>query len=82
MTLQLHRPDGSGGLVPTPPPSRRSGRGDDWRSGLKSPRWRAAPLRNSEMNPSSPAVAVIFWAGLAVLTFVLLLWGYGTQFWH
>lgn len=82
MTLQLHRPDGSGGLVPTPPPSPRSGGGDEWRSALKSPRWRAASLRNSEMNPASTAVAVIFWAGLAVLTFVLLLWGYGTQFWH
>jgi hypothetical protein len=82
MTLQLHRPDGSGGLVPTPPPGRHPGRGDDWRSGLKSPRWRAAALRNSEMNPASTVVAVVFWGGLAALTFVLLVWGYGTQFWH
>jgi hypothetical protein len=50
--------------VPTPPPGR--GRGEDWRSSLKSPRWRVAALRNSEMN----------------LTFGLLVWGYGTHFWH
>ncbi|MGA3058048.1 MAG: hypothetical protein ABSE70_08470 [Candidatus Limnocylindrales bacterium] len=80
MSLQLHRPDGRGGLVPTPPPAR--GRGEDWRGSLKSPRWRVAALRNSEMNPTSTIAAVLFWAGLAALTFGLLLWGYGTHFWH
>jgi hypothetical protein len=34
------------------------------------------------MNPTSTVAAVIFWAALAFLTFVLLLWGYGTHFWH
>jgi hypothetical protein len=84
MTLQLHRPDGSGGLVPTPPPGRGAGRGrrEDWRSGLRSPRWRAAALRNAEMNPTSRFAAVVFWAALAALTFGLLLWGYGSHFWH
>lgn len=81
MTLQLHRPDGSGGLVPTPPPSGRN-RGEDWRSSLKSPRWRAAALRNSEMNPTSTFAAVVFWAVLAAVTFGLLVWGYGSHFWH
>jgi hypothetical protein len=80
MSLQLHRPDGRGGLVPTPPPGR--GRGEDWRASLKSPRWRVAALRNSEMNPTSTVAAVVFWVGLAALTFGLLLWGYGTHFWH
>jgi hypothetical protein len=80
MTLQLHRPDGRGGLVPTPPAGRS--RADDWRKGLRSSRWRVAPLRNSEMNPTSTAVAVVFWAALAGLTFVLLVWGYGSHFWH
>ncbi len=80
MTLQLHRPDASGGLVPTPPPDR--GSREDWRNTLKSPRWRVAALRNSEMNPTSTIAAVVFWAGLAVLTFGLLLWGYGSHFWH
>jgi hypothetical protein len=76
MTLQLHRPDGQGGLQPAP----RSGA--DYRSLLRSRRWRAAPLRNSEMNPTSSFVAVLFWAALGALTFVLLLVGYGTHFWR
>jgi hypothetical protein len=76
MTLQLHRPDGQGGLRPAP------GTGADWRKGLRSRRWRAAPLRNSEMNPTSTRLAVLFWAALAGLTFVLLLVGYGTHFWR
>jgi hypothetical protein len=49
---------------------------------LRSPRWRVAALRNPEMNPTSSRAAVAFWGGLAVLTFVLLLWGYGSHFWH
>jgi hypothetical protein len=80
MTLQLHRPDGRGGLVPTPPPGH--GRAEDWRKGLRSARWRVAPLRNTEMNPTSTVAAVAFWVVLAGLTFVLLLWGYGSHFWH
>jgi hypothetical protein len=34
------------------------------------------------MNPTSTAMAVAFWAVLAGLTFALLLWGYGSHFWH
>lgn len=79
MTLQLHRPDGRGGLVPSPPPT---GRGGDWRKGLRSRRWRVAALGNTEMNPTSTLVAVAFWLALAGLTLVLLVWGYGTNFWH
>jgi hypothetical protein len=41
-----------------------------------------APLRNAEMNPTSTAAAVVFWLALAGLTFVLLLLGYGSHFWH
>jgi hypothetical protein len=80
MTLQLHRPDGRGGLVPTPPPGRS--RAEDWRKGLRSYRWRVAPLGNSEMNPTSTVASVAFWVVLAALTFGLLLWGYGSHFWH
>jgi hypothetical protein len=76
MTLQLHRPDGQGGLRP----SQQSGR--DWRADLTSRRWRVAPLRNPEMNPTPTRVAVLFWAALGGLTFVLLLVGYGTHFWR
>ncbi|MGD0861852.1 MAG: hypothetical protein ABSA21_03730 [Candidatus Limnocylindrales bacterium] len=76
MTLQLHRPDAQGGLRPNPQGGR------DWREGLRSRRWRAAALRNTEMNPTSTRVAVLFWAALAALTFALLLLGYGTNFWR
>jgi hypothetical protein len=33
------------------------------------------------MNPTSTRVAIAFWLALAVLTFVLLIVGYGTHFW-
>jgi hypothetical protein len=80
MTLQLHRPDGRGALVPNPPPGR--GRPNDWRKGLRSARWHPAPLRNPEMNPTSTLAAVAFWVALAVITFALLMWGFGSGFWH
>jgi hypothetical protein len=34
------------------------------------------------MNPTSTAMAVAFWLGLGVLTFVICSLGYGTGFWH
>jgi hypothetical protein len=80
MTLQLHKPDGRGGMVPAPPPAKT--RAEDWRRGLLSARWRVAPLGNTEMNPTSTLAAVAFWVGLGALTFVLLMWGYGSHFWH
>ena len=82
MSLQLHQPDGKGGI------ERRSVRPPDWRRSLQSQRWglnrRAGQLPrldNPEMNPTSTAMAVAFWLGLGVLTFVLLVVGYGTGFW-
>ena len=82
MTLQLHRPDGKGGL------EKRTVQPDDWRTQLESPRWGSAlrgghlpKLANSEMNPTSTARSVLFWVALGGLTFVLLIAGYGTGFW-
>jgi hypothetical protein len=80
VTLQLHRPDGKGVMVPTPPPSKS--RNEDWRQGLRSTRWRVAPLRNSEMNPTSTTAAIGFWLALGGMTFVLLMLGLGSGFWH
>jgi hypothetical protein len=81
VSLQLHRPDGKGGL-------ERSPRVPNWRRQLRSPRWGSArgdgqlpELSNPEMNPTSTAMAVVFWIGLAVLTVVLLVVGYGSGFW-
>ncbi len=83
MSLQLHRPDGKGGLEIRPVADR------DWRSQLRSTRWGAAlkggrlpALANPEMNPTSTARAVVFWVGLAAITFLLVLAGYGTGFWR
>ena len=82
MSLQLHKPDGKGGI------ERRPVRAPDWRRQLLSPRWGSArkggklpELPNVEMNPTSNAMAVAFWVGLGVLTFVVLVVGYGTGFW-
>ncbi len=82
MTLQLHKPDDHGGLEPLPPGQ------PDWRSQLRSPRWgsgrahdRMPALANPEMNPTSRFRSVLFWLGLATVTFVLLVIGYGSGFW-
>ena len=83
MSLQLHRPDERGVLKPEP------GAPPDYREQLRSPRWGAArgggrmpALRNPEMRPTSRVIAVGFWLGLAVVTFALLVLGYGTGFWQ
>ena len=82
MSLQLHRPDGKGGIEPRPVSDR------NWHNLLRSPRWGSArrggrlpELANTEMNPTSGARAVLFWTALGVGTFVLLVIGYGTGFW-
>ena len=83
MSLELHSPDGKGGLERKPILER------DHRALLRSPRWGAAlpgqrlpRLGNPEMNPTSAVLGVFFWLGLAAATFVVLLVGYGTGFWH
>jgi hypothetical protein len=82
MTLQLHRPDGKGGLEPNPVTEV------DYRRQLRSPRWGASlpgrrlpALKNPEMDPTSGARSVLLWAGLAIATFVLIVLGYGSGFW-
>jgi hypothetical protein len=83
MSLQLHKPDGRGGIEP------RDVRERDWRRQLRSPRWGSArrdhrlpALENSEMDPTPRWLTVLAWGGLAALTFVILLLGYGTGFWQ
>jgi hypothetical protein len=81
MSLQLHRPDGEGGLELRPAD-------EQWQDTLRSPRWgqglrrkRLPDLKNPEMNPTSRFQSVLFWLGLGAATFVLLVLGYGTGFW-
>jgi hypothetical protein len=83
MSLQLHRPDGKGGL------EVRTGPEEDYRDTLRSPRWGAAlkggklpSLANPEMNPTSTGRAVAFWLALGLLTFAILVAGYGVGLWH
>ena len=82
MSLQLHRPDGKGGLEVRP------GTEEHYRSTLRSSRWGAAlkggrlpELRNPEMNPTSTARAVVFWLVLGLVTFALIVAGYTTGLW-
>jgi hypothetical protein len=70
MSLQLHRPDGKGGLEVRTAPDK------DWRKGGKLP-----GLANPEMNPTSTGRAVAFWAVLGLITFGLIVAGYGSGFW-
>lgn len=74
MSLKLYR-RGPDGLEPNPAAQRT------WHGRLVSRRWGPAPLENRELQPTSNRMAVAFWIFLAVLTFVLLLVGYGTGFW-
>ena len=82
MSLQLHRPDGKGAVEPRPVVDPQ------WRRQLQSPRWGAAlegerlpSLKNPEMNPTSRFMSVLFWLGLGLLTFLILVVGYGIGFW-
>jgi hypothetical protein len=82
MSLQLHRPDGRGGLEP------RQVNETNWRGKLLSQRWgmgrrdgRLPELKNPEMNPTSTGLAVLFWLGLGALTFLVIVVGYGVRFW-
>ena len=83
MTLKLYRPDDEGGLEPRPAVE------PDWRTQLRSPRWgtslegdRLPDLKNPEMNPTSRFMSVLFWLGLGLVTFAILVIGYGTGFWN
>jgi hypothetical protein len=80
MSLQLHRPDGKGGLEPRPVTDQ------NWRNQLRSPRWGASlkggklpDLANPEMNPTSTLRAVLFWAVLGLITFGVVVVGYGVE---
>ena len=83
MSLQLHRPDGKGGVEPRPVSEA------NWRRGMLSRRWgmnrrdgELPELKNPEMEPTSTWMAVAFWLGLGALTFAVLVVGYGTTFWQ
>ncbi len=75
MSLKLYR-RAPGGLKPAPVETR------NWRRRLRSRRWQVAPLENPEGHAVGPLHGIVFFGGLAVLTFILLVLGYGTGFWR
>ena len=74
MSLKLYRPV-PGGMKPNPVETK------NWRGRLRSRRWGAPPLANPEARPVRPVWGVVFFGALAVLTFVVLVLGYGSGFW-
>ena len=82
MSLQLHRPDGEGGLEPRPvAPGDRRDQLDSprWGSGLRKQRLPAH--ENPEMEPTSRLRSVLFWLVLGAATFVIFVAGYGSRLW-
>ncbi|MBX3028668.1 MAG: hypothetical protein KF809_00780 [Chloroflexi bacterium] len=75
MTMQLHRPDGEGGLTPSPVTQ------DDYRRQLRSRRWDAAQLSNPEVELPDKRLAVLGIVILAVMTFGAIVVGYGIGLW-
>ena len=82
MSLQLHRPDGRGGI------ERRAGRDEGWRKttplaalGRGRRGGQLPALKNPEMNPTSTVMSVLFWLGLAAATFVVIVGGYTVGLW-
>jgi hypothetical protein len=81
MSLQLHRPDGKGGL------EQRAVTDENWHNQLRSPRWGASlkggkppKLANPEMNPTSTARSIAFWVALSAITFAIIVLGYGSSY--
>ena len=50
---------------------------DDYRDGLRSRRWKAAPLRNPEVEKTDPRMAVLAIVVVSAITFGVLVLGYG-----
>jgi hypothetical protein len=55
-------------------PSRQAG---DYRDGLRSRRWKAAPLQNPEVEKTDPRIAVLVIVLMSALTLGVLILGYG-----
>ena len=71
----MYRPTAEGGLEPAAPEAA------DYRDGLRSRRWNAAPLENPEVEKTDPRIAVAVIVALAVVTLVVLVIGYGIGVW-
>lgn len=74
MSLKLYRPTPDG-LEPASVETR------NWRGRLRSRRWQPAELANPEARATTPLMGVLFFGGLAALTFVIVVLGYASRFW-
>ena len=71
----MYRPGPEGGLEGGAPETA------DYRDQLRSRRWNAAPLENPEVEKTDPRIAVGALVLLAVVTFVIIVVGYGAGLW-
>jgi hypothetical protein len=71
----MYRPGPEGGLEAGDPETA------DYRDQLRSQRWNAAPLENPEVEKTDPRIAVGALALLAVVTFAIIVVGYGAGLW-
>ncbi len=71
----MYRPGPEGGLEAGAPEV------EDYRDQLRSRRWDAAPLENPEVEKTDPRIAVGALVLLAVVTFVIIVIGYGAGLW-
>ena len=74
MSLKLYRP-GPSGLEPASVVTA------DYRTRLRSRRWRLPPLKNPEAKPVTALAGAVMIAALAVVTFAILVAGYASGFW-
>jgi hypothetical protein len=68
VSLKLYRPT-SEGLVPSPVHE------ENWRRRLRASRWNPAPLENPEATEVSGGSGILFFGGLALLTFLIIVGG-------
>lgn len=68
MSLKLYRPT-SEGLVPSPVQEQ------NWRRRLRASRWSPAPLANPEATEVSGGSGILFFGGLGLLTFLIIVGG-------
>lgn len=71
----MYRPGVEGGLEAAAPETV------DYRDQLRSRRWDAAPLTNPEAEKTDPRIVVGALVLLAVVTFVIIVVGYGAGLW-
>jgi hypothetical protein len=68
VSLKLHRPTPDG-LEPNPVQA------ENWRARLRASRWQPAPLENPEATEVGPGSGILFFGGLGLLTFLIIVAG-------